>query len=144
MASLGAFLAFGAVYWFVTRTETGLALRATAQDRQVASLMGVNSQRMYQLAWGIGIGCLGIAGALLASYFAITPSVGDLFALTSYVVVALGRFGSIPGALLGALVVGLVQAVGGLVLPSELKLALVYLLYLGVVWLRPQGLLGRF
>lgn len=144
VSSMGAFLAFGGVYWFITRTELGLALRATAQDRQVAALMGVNSERMYQLAWGIGIGCLGIAGALLANYFAMTPTVGDQFALTSYVVVALGGFGSIPGALLGAVIVGLVQGVGGLLLPSELKLAVIYCLYLVVVWFRPRGLLGKF
>src|SRR6266511_1380445 len=66
-ASIGALLAFVFLNWFISRTETGLALQATAQDRQAASLMGINTQRMFALGWGIGAACVGVAGALLTS-----------------------------------------------------------------------------
>jgi len=80
-ASAGALAAFGFLYWFITRTETGLALQATAQDRQAASLMGIDTQRMFALGWGIGAACVGAAGALLAMFFYIFPDVGANFAL---------------------------------------------------------------
>ena len=75
-ASVGALLAFGFLYWFITRTETGLALQATAQDRQAAALMGINTERMFALGWGIGAACVGVAGALLAIFFYVFPDVG--------------------------------------------------------------------
>jgi branched-chain amino acid transport system permease protein len=144
VASFGALAAFGALYWFITRTETGLALQATAQDRQAAALMGIDTQRMFALGWGIGAGCVGVAGALLATFFYIFPDVGGTFALLAYVAVALGGFGNVPATLLGGVVVGLVEVVGGLVISPSLKYVVVFALYLLVVLWRPQGLFGRF
>ena len=108
-ASLGALAAFGFLYWFITRTETGLALQATAQDRQAASLMGIDTQRMFALGWGIGAACVGAAGALLAMFFYIFPDVGATFALLAYVTVALGGFGNVPATLAAGVVVGVVE-----------------------------------
>jgi branched-chain amino acid transport system permease protein len=144
VASVGALVAFGALYGFITRTETGLALQATAQDRQAAALMGIDTERMFALGWGIGAGCVGVAGALLATFFYIFPDVGGTFALLAYVAVALGGFGNVPATLLGGLVVGLVEVVGGLVISPSLKYLAVFGLYLLVVLWRPQGLFGRF
>ena len=87
VASGGALLAFGLLYWFITRTETGLALQATAQDRQAASLMGIDTQRMFALGWAIGGACVGVAGALLTTFFYVFPEVGGPFALLAYVAV---------------------------------------------------------
>jgi branched-chain amino acid transport system permease protein len=143
-ASVGALVAFGALYWFITRTETGLALQATAQDRQAAALMGIDTQRMFALGWGLGAACVGAAGALLATFFYIFPDVGATFALLAYVAVALGGFGNVPATLLGGVVVGLVEVVGGLVINPSLKYVAVFGLYLVVVLWRPQGLFGRF
>src|SRR5262249_55763839 len=75
-ASVGALAAFGFLYWFITRTETGLALQATAQDRQAASLMGIDTQRMFALGWGIGAACVGAAGAVVAPFFFLFPPGG--------------------------------------------------------------------
>jgi branched-chain amino acid transport system permease protein len=143
-ASVGALGAFAALYWFITRTETGLALQATAQDRQAAGLMGIDTQRMFALGWGIGAGCVGVAGALLASFFYVFPEVGATFALLAYVAVALGGFGNVPATLLGGVVVGVVEVMGGLLISPTLKNVIVFALYLAVVLWRPQGLLGRF
>ena len=144
VASGGALLAFGVLYWFITRTETGLALQATAQDRQAASLMGIDTQRMFALGWAIGGACVGVAGGLLATFFYVFPEVGASFALLAYVAVALGGFGNVPATLAGGVVVGLVEVVGGLLVDPSLKLIGVFALYLVVVLWRPQGLFGRF
>jgi branched-chain amino acid transport system permease protein len=144
VASGGALLAFGVLYWFITRTETGLALQATAQDRQAASLMGIDTQRMFALGWAIGGACVGVAGALLATFFYVFPDVGASFALLAYVAVALGGFGNVPATLAGGVVVGLVEVLGGLLVDPSLKLIGVFALYLVVVLWRPQGLFGRF
>jgi branched-chain amino acid transport system permease protein len=144
VASAGALLAFGALYWFITRTETGLALQATAQDRQAASLMGIDTQRMFALGWALGGACVGVAGGLLATFFYVFPDVGGSFALLAYVAVALGGFGNVPATLAGGVVVGLVEVLGGLLIDPSLKLIGVFALYLIVVLWRPQGLFGRF
>jgi branched-chain amino acid transport system permease protein len=144
VASLGCLLAFAFLYWFITRTETGLALQATAQDRQAAELMGIRTQTMYALGWGIGSACVGVAGALLATFYYVFPEVGSLFALLAYVAVAMGGFGSIPGSLVAGVLIGLVESVGGLLIDPTFKWVIIFALYLGVVLVRPQGLLGRF
>jgi branched-chain amino acid transport system permease protein len=141
---VGALLAFGVLYWFITRTETGLALQATAQDRQAASLMGIDTQRMFALGWALGGACVGVAGALLTTFFYVFPDVGASFALLAYVAVALGGFGNVPATLAGGVVVGLVEVLGGVLIDPSLKLIGVFALYLIVVLWRPQGLFGRF
>ena len=143
-ASVGALVAFGFLDWFITRTETGLALQATAQDRQAASLMGIDTQRMFALGWGIGAACVGAAGALLAMFFYIFPDVGATFALLAYVTVALGGFGNVPATLAAGVVVGVVEVLAGLLIAPAFKYAVVFALYLVVVLWRPQGLFGRF
>jgi len=143
-ASVAALVAFGSLYWFLTRTETGLALQATAQDRQAASLMGINTERMFALGWGIGSACVGVAGSLLAIFFYVFPDVGATFALLAYVTVALGGFGNVPATLLAGVIVGIVEVLGGLLIAPALKYAIVFLLYLVVVLVRPQGLFGKF
>ncbi len=144
VASGASLVAFGLLYWFITRTETGMALEATAEDRQAAALMGINTERMFALGWGIGSACVGVAGAFLASFFYIFPQVGFLFALIAYVIVALGGFGSIPGSLAAGLIIGLVEVLGGLFIAPAFKYVAVYLIYLLIVLVRPQGLLGKF
>lgn len=144
VTSLASLLAFGLLYWFISRTETGLALQATAQDRHAASLMGIDTERMYALGWGIGAACVGVAGALLATFYYVFPDVGFVFALIAYVTVALGGFGNVPATLLAGVLIGLVEVVGGLLIAPAFKYVVVFCLYLVVVLWRPQGLLGRY
>ncbi|MBI2525287.1 MAG: branched-chain amino acid ABC transporter permease [Candidatus Rokubacteria bacterium] len=144
VASVGAVVAFGFLYWFIRRTETGLALQATAQDRQAASLMGIHTERMFALGWGIGAACVGVAGALLTIFFYVFPDVGATFSLLAYVAVALGGFGNVPGTLAAGVIVGLVEVLGGLLIAPALKYVAVFAMYLVVVLVRPQGLFGRF
>ncbi len=144
VASFGCLLGFAALYLFITRTETGLALQATAQDREAASLMGIPTDRMYALGWGIGAACVGVAGVLLSTFYFVFPDVGLQFALIAYVAVALGGFGSILGALAAGVLIGLLESLGGLLIDPSFKLLFIFGLYLGVVVFRPQGLFGRF
>jgi branched-chain amino acid transport system permease protein len=144
VASLACLAAFGFLYWFITRTETGTALQATAQDRQAAALMGINTEGMFSLGWAIGAGCVGVAGGLLANFYYIFPEVGFVFGLLSYVTVALGGFGNVAAALFAGLVVGVVEVLGGLLIAPAFKYVVVFLIYLGVVLWRPQGLFGKF
>ena len=142
VAGFGALLAFLLLWGFITRTETGLRLQATAQDKQAAALMGIDTERMYALGWAIGLACLGVAGALMANYYYVFPMVGLLFGNISYIAVALGGFGSIPGALAAGIILSLVEHIAGWFIPP-LKYAAVYMIYIVIVVLRPQGLFGR-
>ena len=143
VAGAGAVLTTLAVWLFLTRTRAGAALEATAADREAAQLMGIDSQRMYTLAWGIGAACAGVAGGLLATFFPIFPEVGASFVLIAFVVVNLGGFGSVAGAFWAGIIVGVVEVMGGLLLGPQFKTAIVLALFLAVLVWRPQGLLGK-
>jgi branched-chain amino acid transport system permease protein len=142
-AGLGAVLTTVAVYLFLSKTRAGAALEATAADREAAQLMGIDSQRMFTLAWGIGAACAGVAGALLATFFPIFPEVGANFILIAFVVVNLGGFGSVAGAFWAGLIVGVVEVMGGLLLGPQFKMAVVLALFLAMLIWRPQGLMGK-
>ena len=144
VAGVGAVLATALVAWLVYRTEIGRGLRATAEDREAASLMGYDPEKMFMWAWAIGAGSVGVAGVLLANFFYIFPAVGAVFGLLAFVVVALGGFGSIEGAFIAGIIVGIVQLLAGFFLDPAIKDIPVYFLYLLLVIFRPQGLLGKF
>lgn len=143
-ASLVCLLAFAMLYLFVSKTETGLALQATAQDRQAAEILGVPSNKMFAIGWAIGLGCVGVAGGMMTNYFFIFTDVGINFALFAFVAVALGGFGSIIGCLYAGIIIGLVESLGGLLIDPSFKLLYVFAIYLLVVIFRPQGLFGRY
>jgi len=144
---IGALLAlvlFLALYLLIDRTEFGLALRATAEDREAAMLVGIRPQKMFAVAWGLGAALAAVAGTILANFFAVFPQVGFPFTVLAYAIVALGGFGSILGTLLAALLVGVVQSVTTVYLPPAFKDAFVFASYILIGLCRPQGLFGRF
>ena len=143
VAAAGAVATTGAVWWFLRRTRLGAALEATAADREAAALMGIDGQKMFALAWGIGAACAGVAGALLSTSYPVFPEVGASFILVAFVLVALGGFGSVTGAFWAGILVGIVEVVGGFLWDPAYKMVLVLSLFLLVLWLRPQGLLGK-
>ncbi len=144
VASAGCLLAFAALWLFINRTETGMALQATSQDREAASLMGIRTDRIYALGWGIGAACVAVAGVLVSNYYYIFPEVGVIFALIAYVTVAMGGFGSILGALVAGVLIGLVEALGGLLIDPAYKYPIIFSLYLVIVIVRPRGIFGRY
>ncbi|HEX3177260.1 MAG TPA: branched-chain amino acid ABC transporter permease [Methylomirabilota bacterium] len=139
-----ALLLFLALYLLIERTEFGLALQATSEDRDAARLVGIRPQRMFAVAWGLGAALVAIAGAILVNFFAVYPQVGLQFTVLAYAIVALGGFGSILGTLLAALLVGVIQSVTVVYLPPAFKDAFVFASYLLIGLFRPQGLFGRF
>jgi len=132
------------MYWLMTRTEIGKVLEAIAENKDVATLMGINSEKMFIFAWGISGACVGIAGAALSNHFYIYPTVGAAFSLTAFVAVALGGFGSVRGAILGGLIIGLVQTFGGLLFDPIYKMVIVFGVYFLILMVKPQGLFGRY
>jgi branched-chain amino acid transport system permease protein len=135
--------AFGGLFWLITRTDFGKALEATREDQGAVALVGIDRNRIFALGWGLGAALVGLAGAVLAICYYIHPQVGATFALIAYVVVALGGFGSIFGALVAGLIIGVVEALTAMILPPALKSVGVYAIYLAVLFIRPRGLFGR-
>ena len=141
-AGLVCLLAFAALA-AISRTEFGKALEATREDREAVALIGIDRDRIFSIGWGIGAATVGIAGVMLATFYYITPTVGGGFALIAYVTVALGGFGSLVGALVAGLLVGIVEALTALVIDPSLKQVGVFAIYLLVLTIRPRGLFGR-
>ena len=129
-----ALAVLAAVYWLVKRTRLGWAIQATAMDKEAAELMGIDTEKIYLLVFGIG--------GVMTTYLAVHPEVGGLFSLIAFVVVALGGFGSIPGALFAALLIGLVESFTGFYVAAVLKYVAVFAIYLIVILVRPKGLFG--
>ena len=144
VGGLIALALFLLLYILIDRTDFGLALQATSEDRETAMLVGIRPQRMYAVAWGLGTALVAIAGVILANFFAVYPQAGLSFTVLAYAIVALGGFGSILGTLMAALVVGVVQSVTAAYLPPAFKDAFVFGSYIIIGLLRPQGLFGRF
>ena len=132
-----------ALAWFLLRTDTGQAIRATAQDREAAQLMGINVQFTSVLAFGIGSALAGAAGALISPTYYIFPQVGSAFTLKAFVIVVLGGMGSIVGATLGGIIIGVTESLAAIYVASGLKELVVFVLFLGLLLFKPSGLMGK-
>ena len=132
-----------ALHLLLTRSALGSRLLAVAEDRGAAMLMGIRPDRMQALTWGLSAGAAGIAGALLATAYPWSPSVGETFGLLAFVTVALGGFGSVLGSLYAGLIIGLIEALSAYWLGAIYKDIVVYGLFVALLWLRPQGLMGK-
>ena len=135
--------AFVGLWLLITRTDFGKALEATREDAGAVALVGIDKNRVFTLGWGLGAALVGLAGSVMAIFYYIHPDVGGPFALTAYVVVALGGFGSVFGALFAGIIIGLVEAITATILPPALKSIGIYGVYLAVVFFRPRGLFGN-
>ena len=124
-------------------SHTGQAIRATAQDRDAAQLMGINVSWMSVLAFGIGTALAGTAGALVSPTYYIFPQVGSAFTLKAFVIVVLGGMGSVLGATLGGVIIGVTESLAAIYASSGMKEVFVYVLFLLVLLFKPSGLLGR-
>lgn len=142
MAAVLALVVVVLLYLLINNTRFGWAVHATAMDRDAAELVGINTERIYILVFGIGGACVGIAGGIMPSYLAVHPEVGSMFGLIAFVCVAMGGFGSIPGAFLSGILVGVVEALAGFYIAPVFKYVAVFGLYLAVVFLRPKGIFG--
>ena len=131
------------LHLFLSRTMAGKAIRAVTQDKRSARVMGINVERTFLVTFGIGAALAGMAGALLTPIYSITPAVGGNFILAAFAVVVLGGLGSVWGAYIGGLIVGVVEAFAGYYIDPALKSAVWFTIFLVVLIVRPSGLMGQ-
>jgi branched-chain amino acid transport system permease protein len=142
IAFAGAIVLAAVLTLVLRRTRLGLTIRSVAANAEGAALVGVNVRRVFALTFGLGAACVGAAGGLVLPFLSLTPSTGEQFTILAFVIVVLGGLGSVTGAVLGGLTIGLVQTVGGLYFPGDGALLLVFAVFVLVLFLRPQGLFG--
>ena len=143
LAAVAALAACGGLYALLHRTDLGKKLRAAADNPLAAIYMGVDVARCHRVTFGLGFGLTALAGAMVASYYPFQPYVGLDFVIVMYAGVVLGGLGSIMGSFWGGLVIGLVQQLSTLVLPMQLQSTTVFVVFLLILLIRPQGLFGR-
>jgi branched-chain amino acid transport system permease protein len=143
LAFLMALLFSGLLYIILHKTGLGRAIRAASEEPVGAQLMGINIKRIYWITFGIGSACAGVAGTAITPFFPIYPYVGDIFVLTAYVVVVLGGMGSVFGAFVGGLIIGMADSIGAMILPGSMKSVLSFVIFIMILLFRPTGLFGR-
>ncbi len=142
LAFCAAFAAAGGLYVLLNRTFVGMTIRATAQDRQASELLGIPVNRTDAITFGVAIACVGIAGAIMVPFFYVNPTVGFAFGLVAYIVVVLGGMGSMLGAFVGGLAIGVVEAITGYLLDPGLKELVYLIMFVAVLIFMPTGLFG--
>lgn len=130
------------VYLLLTKTDLGKAIRAASEEPRGALLMGINVRRIYWITFGIGSACAGVAGSATAPFFPTYPTVGGIFVITAFMVVVLGGMGSVLGAFAGGLIIGVADAVGGMIFPGAMKSIISFVLFILILLFKPTGLFG--
>lgn len=143
LVALGGALVTGVLLLLIVRkTDLGRAIRAVAKEKQGARLMGIDVDHVYAMCFGLGLACLGAAACFLMPAYYVNPQVGNGFVLVAFTIVVLGGMGSFAGALIGGLLIGVVESLGGLLLGESLGQVGIFLIFIVVLMLRPQGLFG--
>jgi branched-chain amino acid transport system permease protein len=127
---------------FLVRTDLGRAIRSTAQNRDAAALCGINVMRIYNVTFGLGCAALGIVGCLMIPFYPVSPSIGLAFGVRSFITVVLGGIGSIPGCILGGLILGVVESVAAQFVTATSASIFSFVIFILVLFFRPTGLLG--
>lgn len=143
IAFFGSILIAAALWFILNKTEIGLRIRSVSQNRDAAAICGVDVYKTYNVAFGLGAGTVSIAGALLSQFFFVQPQIGATFGTKSFMIVVLGGLGSIPGALIGGLIFGIVETLGAQFITSTSASMLSFLLFIVVLFFRPKGLMGK-
>ena len=142
VAFAGALVVSAMLFWLVGKTDLGRAIRAVSKEKHGAKLMGINVDHVYALSFGIGLACVGAAACFLLPAYYVNPQVGGGFVLVAFTVVVLGGMGSFVGALVGGLLLGVVESLGGLYFGDSLGQIGIFVTFIAVLLFRPQGLFG--
>lgn len=140
VAFLIAIAATGVFFLFLTFTHLGRAMRAVAQDRYAASLMGVNVARTDMLVFCLGFSMAGLAGCLLITMFAVNPSIGSVYNLMAWIIIVLGGLGKLPGALAAAFIIGITETTTGFYLGADMRQVIYYVLFVFALIFFPNGI----
>ncbi len=144
LATFGiALMVVGLLYYIVYKTDMGRAMQATAQDKQMARLMGVKVERVYAMTFALGAGITGLSGSLISTYFVIFPFMGMEYTIIAFCVVVLGGMGYIPGVLIGGLILGILQSFAAIFLTTGISMALTFIILFLVLVIRPAGVVGK-
>jgi branched-chain amino acid transport system permease protein len=144
LVAFGVSILLGCMLWaFMTHTETGRAIRAVAKEPDGAKLVGIRPAKIFAFAFGLGTACLGAAAGLLLPMYYVSPHVGGVFVLVAFTIVVLGGMGSFVGAVIGALIIGVTESLGGLFLGESLGPVLIPIVFIATLLLRPAGLFGK-
>jgi branched-chain amino acid transport system permease protein len=143
IAFVGALALAALLYLLLQRTRFGTAIRAVADNPRGAAMVGINVERTYLLTFGLGTASAGAAAVLVLPFISLEPTTGEAFNIIAFVVVVLGGMGNVIGALLGGLLIGLTQQVGGVLFPGQSNLLGVFVVFVLALYLRPEGLLGK-
>jgi branched-chain amino acid transport system permease protein len=128
--------------WFLSRTDLGNSIRAVGQNREAAALCGIDVYHIFSLTFGLGLAITAFGGCAMLPFYPVDPNMGLPLAVKSFIVVVLGGLGSIPGALLGGIIIGIVECVGGQFVPATSASIFSLIIFLFIVFFRPKGLMG--
>lgn len=142
-AAIAAVAVAVVLFAFFRHTRTGTAIRACADNLVGAGVVGLDVKRLYALTFGIGLACVGAAGALMVTISDAAPTLGPAYTLLAFIIVIIGGLGSMAGALVGGILIGVSEALAGFILAPSMKSMFSFALLIAVLVLRPQGLLGR-
>ena len=143
MIGFGAVFVVALLLWLIMSwTDIGKAIRAVAKEKLGAELVGIDVAHVYAVTYGLGTACVAIAACLLIPTYYLNPHVGNAFVLIAFTIVVLGGMGSVPGALIGGLIIGVVESLSGLILGESLGQIGIFLIFIAVLLVRPSGLFG--
>jgi len=142
-AFLACFVIAGVLWFVINRSELGKRIRAVSQNRDAAAICGVDVYRTYGITFGMAMASVGVAGACLSAFLFVQPQVGIIFGIRSFMIVVLGGLGSIPGALIGGFIFGIVETVGALYMSASAASMLTFLLFIVFLLVKPNGLMGK-
>ena len=147
VSRLGSFavvvIVAAAMFYLLMKTRLGADIRAVSQDMDAAILMGINKERIFAVTFGLGVGLVGIAACIITPIFYIFPTVGDSFSIIAFIVVILGGLGSFSGALIGGIIIGIVESIGGAYTSAELSRVFSLIIFLLVLFVKPYGIMGK-
>lgn len=143
LAFIFAIFMGGLLYIILKKTYLGKAIRAVSQEKEGALAVGINFNKIFCIAFGIGTGCVAVAGAIIAPFLWISPSIGFHYVLLAFITVVLGGMRNFIGAILGGLIIGILEALGAAFLPGSLKDVIVFSIFVLVLLYKPEGLFGK-
>ena len=142
IAFIAAIVLCAMLWLLIGRTDLGKAIRAVANEKQGARVVGIDVDHIYAMSFGIGVACLGAAACLLLPIYYVNPQVGNVFVLVAFTIVVLGGMGSFVGAFVGGIIIGIAESMGGLFLGESLGQIGIFLIFIGILLFRPTGLFG--